>query len=376
MGPVGFGWPGFLTSGRHLGTRFRTDSHSHHRRLRPPLRPAARRETGHRRIPSRGPPPRLQGPPHYSRPRHRCAARDRPLRASPPRVRRRLPRRSGRGRRLGRDHRHLALSPARDTALLYPFSAVHQPRRRNHRLHSEWFGPNNMKTRPFGGTMSTSRKHWKLFPILLAAGATLLHAQLGPVTITTNALPNGFLNTPYNFVLTANPPATNGLSYNWSPFGLPPGLILNLNTGAITGAPTAIGTFPVFISLTSPIGSPATVLPLTVTALVPPLQITTYPVLPQGTVGVAYSGSMGATGGAAPYTFAIISGALPAGLTFSPGGSFGGTPTAFGSPKFPVQVTDSAGGPNARDFPLAIAPAKLILTPPPLSNTILGTPRK
>jgi hypothetical protein len=222
--------------------------------------------------------------------------------------------------------------------------------------------------------MSTSRKHWKLFPILLAAGATLLHAQPASVTITTNALPNGFLNTPYNFVLTANPPATNGLSYNWSAFGLPPGLILNLNTGAITGAPTAIGTFPVFISLTSPIGSPATVLPLTVTALVPPLQITTYPVLPQGTVGVAYSGSMGATGGAAPYTFAIISGALPAGLTFSPGGSFGGTPTAFGSSKFTVQVTDSAGGTNARDFTLAIAPAKLILTTPPLSNTILGTP--
>ena len=214
-----------------------------------------------------------------------------------------------------------------------------------------------------------SRKSWKLFPILLAAGATLLHAQ---VTITTGALPNAFLNTPYNFVLTAHgiPPYDT-----WGANGLPPGLIVNGITGAITGAPTAIGTF--FVSLFVQDGQEIqafAVLPLTVTVYVPPLQITTYPVLPQGTAGVAYSGSMGATGGTPPYTFAIISGALPAGLTFSSSGSFGGTPTVFGSSKFTVQVTDSAGGANARDFTLFIAPAKLTLTTAPLSNTILATP--
>ena len=212
-----------------------------------------------------------------------------------------------------------------------------------------------------------SRKRWKLFPILLAAGATLLHAQFA---ITTTALPNGFLGIPYNFVLTANgtPP------YAWSAAGLPPGLILNGSTGAITGAPTALGTFNVGLSVGTATAQASLVLPLTVAVYVPPLQITTFPALPQGTAGVPYAGSIAATGGAPPYTFAIIRGALPAGLTLSPGGSLGGTPTAFGSSSFTVQVTDSAGGTNARDFTLVIGPPKLTLTTPPLSNAILGTP--
>ncbi|MGA3016229.1 MAG: putative Ig domain-containing protein [Bryobacteraceae bacterium] len=220
--------------------------------------------------------------------------------------------------------------------------------------------------------MSTRWRLCKPLPLLLAAGATLLHAQ-GTVTITTTALPNAFLNTSYSFVLTANPPATTA-PYTWSATGLPPGLILNSGTGAITGAPTAAGTFSVAISLTSQVGNASTVLPLTVIAPVPPLQITTYPVLLAGTAGVPYTGSIAATGGTSPYTFAIVRGTLPAGLTFSPAGSFGGTPVAFGSSSFTVQVTDSVGGTNARDFTLVIAPAKLTLTTPPLSNTILATP--
>ncbi len=105
----------------------------------------------------------------------------------------------------------------------------------------------------------------------------------------------------------------------------------------------------------------------------PPLQITTFPVLPPGMAGVAYSGSIGATGGAPPYTFVIIVGALPAGLTFSSGGSFGGTPTAFGAFSFTVRATDFAGSTYARDFTLAIAPPKLVLTTPPLGSAIQGT---
>jgi len=218
--------------------------------------------------------------------------------------------------------------------------------------------------------MRTRRRFGKLLPLLLAASVTLLHAQVAPVTITTNALPNAFLNTSYNFVLTA---AHGVPPYTWSATGLPPGLILDSGTGAITGAPTAVGAFLVGLSVLDSQRSQASLV-LTLTVTVPPLQITTYPLLPQGTVGVAYSGSIGATGGTAPYTFAIIRGSLPAGLTFSPGGSFGGTPTAFGAFSFTVQVTDSAGNTNARDFTLAIAPPKLTLTTPPLSNVILGKP--
>lgn len=64
--------------------------------------------------------------------------------------------------------------------------------------------------------------------------------------------------------------------------------------------------------------------------------------LADGTVGSAYSQSLTASGGVAPYTWAVSSGTLPAGLTLSAAGSISGTPTAPGSVSFTVSATDSA----------------------------------
>src|SRR6185503_4043452 len=64
-----------------------------------------------------------------------------------------------------------------------------------------------------------------------------------------------------------------------------------------------------------------------------------------GTVGVAYSQSVaGASGGAAPYTYTIASGALPAGITLAANGTLSGTPTANGTFNFTVKATDSSTG--------------------------------
>ena len=64
--------------------------------------------------------------------------------------------------------------------------------------------------------------------------------------------------------------------------------------------------------------------------------------LPSAVLGVAYSVQLAATGGVAPYTWAISAGSLPTGLTLSSTGLLSGTPTASGSFTFTVQVTDSA----------------------------------
>ena len=64
--------------------------------------------------------------------------------------------------------------------------------------------------------------------------------------------------------------------------------------------------------------------------------------LSNGTVGSAYSQSLTATGGTAPYTWMAASGVLPAGLNLSTAGVISGTPTAAGSANFTVSVTDSA----------------------------------
>jgi hypothetical protein len=69
--------------------------------------------------------------------------------------------------------------------------------------------------------------------------------------------------------------------------------------------------------------------------------------MPTATVGQVYSQSVGTaanvTGGTPPYTYALIGGALPGGLTLSTSGMIAGTPTAAGTFNFSVQVTDSSG---------------------------------
>ncbi len=69
--------------------------------------------------------------------------------------------------------------------------------------------------------------------------------------------------------------------------------------------------------------------------------------LPNGTGGTAYSQTLAATGGNAPYAWNVISGSLPNGLTLSSAGVLSGTPASTGTYNFTVQVTDSTSGSQA-----------------------------
>ena len=76
--------------------------------------------------------------------------------------------------------------------------------------------------------------------------------------------------------------------------------------------------------------------------------------LPAGTVGTAYSTTIVATGGTAPYTFKVTTGTLPAGLALSTGGVISGTPSAAGTSSFTVTVTDSEATPRTATANLSI----------------------
>jgi len=52
--------------------------------------------------------------------------------------------------------------------------------------------------------------------------------------------------------------------------------------------------------------------------------------LSDGTVNVAYSATLVASGGTSPYTWSVVSGSLPDGLSLSTGGAISGTPTTEG----------------------------------------------
>ncbi|MFN4092811.1 MAG: Ig-like domain-containing protein, partial [Brevundimonas sp.] len=66
--------------------------------------------------------------------------------------------------------------------------------------------------------------------------------------------------------------------------------------------------------------------------------------LSNGAVASAFSRTLTTTGCTGPCTFAVTSGALPAGVTLSSAGVFSGTPTAGGVFNFTVTVTDAGAG--------------------------------
>ncbi|HBD19050.1 MAG TPA: hypothetical protein DC063_02430 [Arenimonas sp.] len=59
---------------------------------------------------------------------------------------------------------------------------------------------------------------------------------------------------------------------------------------------------------------------------------------------MAYDSAISASGGIAPYSYAVSSGSLPAGLSLAADGSISGTPTTAGSFDFTLTATDSTGG--------------------------------
>lgn len=162
---------------------------------------------------------------------------------------------------------------------------------------------------------------------------------------------------PYSFAITAG--------------ALPAGLSLNTGTGALTGTPTAAGTFNFTVTATdanSFTGSRAYTL-----VVAPPVILIAPSALTGGTVGAAYSESIIASGGIATYSYAITAGALPAGLTLSSTGSLSGTPTAGGTFNFTVTATSSSTGVGAphtgsRAYSTTFLPATVLLPATTLAN--------
>jgi len=192
-----------------------------------------------------------------------------------------------------------------------------------------------------------------------------------PLSITTRSLPNGAVGTEY----VASLGATGGFTpYVFSADfqTLPPGVSVSA-AGAFSGKPTRAGNFRVSVRVTDFKGSSdGTVLPLTITG--PPLSITTT-TLSNGTVGVAYSGSVQATGGIQPYVFGISTGSLPAGLSLAADGAISGTPTAPGSGTFTVQVTDAAVNPQGlvtRSFTITVVGNPPLISTTSLANGAIG----
>ena len=90
--------------------------------------------------------------------------------------------------------------------------------------------------------------------------------------------------------------------------------------------------------------------------------------LPQASVGSTYSGSLTASGGTAPYTFAVVSGQMPQGVSLADStGTISGTPTTSGNFSFGVSVSDSKGASKDQSLVVTVANATTASTPAPTS---------
>ncbi len=173
---------------------------------------------------------------------------------------------------------------------------------------------------------------------------------------TGGVLPSGKVGVAYSATLVA----TGGAApYSWTitGSGLPPGLLLSPD-GSITGTPTSSGS--VFFSATATDSASATVTKSFILAIADAnsgASITTPASLPDAVVGSAYSQTLSATGGTAPYVWSVLSGSLPAGLTLSSTGLISGTPTLQESSTFKVQVVDKLQATSSLTFSLTVNPA-------------------
>jgi hypothetical protein len=95
--------------------------------------------------------------------------------------------------------------------------------------------------------------------------------------------------------------------------------------------------------------------------------------LPSGSTGVSYSQTLSASGGSGPYSWSLTSGALPAGLSLSGGGTISGTPSGSCAATFTVAATDANGIVGLQQFGLTVYQPPVILTPSLLPAATVGS---
>lgn len=182
------------------------------------------------------------------------------------------------------------------------------------------------------------------------------------LTITSNpTLPVGQTGMLYSQDIFAYGGPQTGYQWTLTAGSLPPGLSF-ATTGTpyttLSGTPTTVGNYVFELTVTDSASNTA-FLQFSLTISPPPgvLAIVTQTV-PDGAIGAAYSQQITATGGFGTYTWSILAGSLPAGLSISsgtPAGTIAGTPTAAGTFSFTVQVTDSLAATAQQAFSMEVS---------------------
>lgn len=206
--------------------------------------------------------------------------------------------------------------------------------------------------------------------------ATLQAGQQFNVTMTWLNTGTETWNGSAGFRLMSQNPANN---FTWGSDRVVPLTIVtsrqqfDVTFGAT--APRTPGTYnfqwQLFQDGTGSFGQPSANVSIAVAAVAPVIEA---PASIQATAGAAFSFQFTASGGAPPFTWAIVSGALPSGLTLnSTTGLLSGTPGATGSFPFTVQVTDSRSQTGQKATTLVVGASPLAVATASLPAGLMGT---
>lgn len=194
--------------------------------------------------------------------------------------------------------------------------------------------------------------------------------------LTSSPLPAATAGRPVNYIITATLPSTWSYELN----DLPPGITVNLPEGSVSMSIT--GVFP-------PVSAPTTY-SIDLYAFggsyvsqsdhrLFRIPVNPAPVLsePAATafVGKPYSSAMTVSGGTSPFTFGILSGSLPPGLSLNPStGAITGSPISAGDYNFAGTVTDVNGASTFGNFLIRVLPPPLEIQTQALPAGAVGVP--
>jgi hypothetical protein len=223
------------------------------------------------------------------------------------------------------------------------------------------FGLVNIEDQPYPEvTTAASLLHSILPDRLIQSGPTCDSWMEGPSGVVCNATMPASPTYPVSIIDEPLTAATQGSSYSDTVYAaggtpadykfsltqgsLPKGLKLNKKNGTISGTPKSPGSSSFTVTVTD--GS-ATATQAESLYVAPDVRLTVKTTkLSNAKVNVSYSKTLDATGGTAPYTWAVSAGSPPSGITLGPGGQLTGTPAATGTFTFTVTVTDSTPTPE------------------------------
>ncbi len=205
-----------------------------------------------------------------------------------------------------------------------------------------------------------------------------------PVSILPLTLPNGSVGSIYEQPVQAvgglGPTFTWTVSSGVAPPGLgfpaPP----NGRVTLFKGTPTVNGTFNFTLKAQDDaVGGVFGTRAYTVTILPgsAPFAPSAPSAPPAGTLGQPYFLNLTGTGGTRPYTWVLVGGSLPTGVTLNgAAGNLSGTPLVAGVFQITLSAHDSAvpSASASQTLTITIAPAPVITTPSPLPDATDGVP--